>query len=142
MKTIGCLLFLVLIASAQVSPDCSTGCNGPTDEKWSETQQACVSGSNQSCNSGCTCNYGFLLSVTSGTATPKWFNISIREGKAYLGEPGPLLRHRCQRNDEVYRLNGRIPTRALFTKYTRKAPARYAEARWDTQGRLHLRLWR
>jgi|GEM_PF-5382852 len=142
MKTFVVLIFLALTVSAQVGMDCSSGCTGPTDEKWSDTQGNCVTGNNQSCGDHCTCNYGFLLSGANGVLTPKWFNISIRDGKAYLGEPGPLLRHRCQKGDEVYRINGRKPTHAMFTKYTRKRPAKYAEATWDTQGRLHLRLWR
>jgi hypothetical protein len=126
----------------QIAPDCSSGCNGPTDEEYSSSQQACTFHANTSCGSGCTCQYGFLLAVTNGAATPRWFNIAIRDGKAILGDPGPLLRHRCQKGDEIYRINGRIPTRAAFTRFTRRQPAKYAEARWDSQGRLQLRLWR
>ena len=126
----------------QTAKDCSSGCNGPTDEEYSPSQHACTYHPNTSCGSECTCQYGFLLSVINGVATARWFNFVIRDGKAYLGDPGPLARHRCTRADEIYRINGRIPTHASFTRFTKRQPARYAEARWDSEGRLWLRLWR
>ena len=127
---------------AQAAPDCSSGCNGPNDTAWSVSQQACLDGNNTSCGIGCTCYYGFLLSVVSGKATPRWFNFSMVRGEIVMGESGPLLRHRVQKGDIVYRVNNRTPSRSSFTRYTRTRPAKYCEARWDVQGRLHLRLWR
>lgn len=145
MKTATLLLILTLTVFAQV-PDCGSGCDGPTGEKYSSTQGNCVSAANASCGEGCSCWYGFLMSpVLIGGKTvgdPRWFNISFKTGSAVFGEPGPLARHRVQKGDSIYRLNGRIPTHELFVKYTAKKPARYAEARWDKLGRLHLRLWR
>lgn len=130
----------------QVVPDCSSGCDGPTGEAWSSSQQACLGGVNTSCGGGCTCYYGFLLSLVGvageSRGVPRWFHISFATGSAVFGEPGPLSRHRVDRGDSVYRLNGRTPTREQFVKYTARRPARYAEARWDSRGRLHLRLWR
>lgn len=135
-----------LAAHAQNSVDCSSGCNGITHEQWSVSQNGCVSGVNTSCQTGCTCVYGFFLQTTleNGKATSKLlvFGGGNTPGGFRLDLIGPFGRNRIKVGDKVFRLNGRKPTRALITRYVEKRPARRAQATYDDQGRLWLRLWR
>jgi hypothetical protein len=140
---------MVLLASvggsAQVVPDCGSGCTGPTGEQWSNSQQACVAGPNMSCQDGCSCVYGFFMmppppGSKSGRLVP--FGGGITTEGFRLDLIGPFGTHRVRVQDRIYRLNGRAPTRAMLKRYTRERPARRAQVTYDEQGRLHLRLWR
>lgn len=128
----------------QVVPDCGSGCNGPTDERFSITLDTCIPHANTSCGPGCTCWYGFLLGGGGDEkGAPRWFHIYFdRNGKATVKTPGPLTEQHVKADDPIYRINGRVPARSAFSRFTRSNPAKYAEARWDTNGRLHLRIWR
>lgn len=138
---------LAVNASAQDPPiDCSSGCNGPTGEQWSPSQSACVAGANMSCQTGCSCIYGFFLQTTldNGRATSRLlvFGGGNTPDGFRLDLIGPFGRNRIKAGDRVYRLNGRRPTRALVTRYTDKRPARRAQATYDDAGRLWLKLQR
>lgn len=108
----------------------------------------CVSSSNQAegCQdtqpSGCMeCNRGFM-EEGGNRSSAGYFTVGFNSGAARVGLPGPLARYRVQTGDTIYRINARRVTPASIQRWTRERPVRYAEARWDSQGRLHLRLWR
>lgn len=139
------------IAQQQV-PDCSNCVDAQWGREWSPAQQTCGSNPISGCGNGCNCFMGFMLSTTivndRATVRRDFFGGAFVRDKAgvitgfRIDRVGPLARNRVQVGDVIHRINSRVPTLALITRFTEKRPVRRARATWTEDGKLLLTLQR
>lgn len=140
------LLFcFALPVKAQIVPDCSNCTNAEWGAQWNPATGNCAANPLLGCGNGCNCVMGLMAVITvkggKATATNDFFGGAFTaDGGFRIDRPGPLARNRVKVGDVAFRVNSRRPKRSQFG--TPKRPIRRAEATWDDQGRLHLRLWR
>jgi hypothetical protein len=139
------LLVFSLPAKAQVVPDCSNCTTAEWGAEYNPATGGCASNPIKGCGNGCNCQMGFMavITVRDGKATAKAdvFGGAFTTGGGFrIDRPGPLARNRVKPGDVAYRINGRKPRRTQLG--TPRRPIRRAEATWNDNGQLLLRLWR
>lgn len=139
------LLVFPTLARAQFVPDCPNCSRASWGEQWSPALNTCVYSPSSGCGESCNCAMGFWGGYGL-SAKPEFFGGAfVRDANGVIqgfriDVPGPLALNHVAAGDVAYLINGRKPRRSQFG--TAKRPIRAAEATWDAQGRLRLRLLR
>ena len=132
------------VVRTQFVPDCSNCATAEWGAEWNPATSNCAGNPTAGCGRGCNCWMGLMVVITvkggKAIAQSDFFGGAFTpDGGFRIDRPGPLSRNHVKAGDVAYRINGRKPKRSQLG--TPKRPIRRAEATWDDQGRLRLRVW-